>query len=247
MRVGNRVLVSLGAAALIASAVSAASPSHAKAAPNPITFSTPNVMSPQESVGEPTIVHSPASDNTVYSSGPWGTGTQRSIWYASADLGETFRLVQQCPPQSGFVSTACPPPTAASGTANPPGGGDTDQRLFANGKDYFVDLWALACDRLATTTDRGATALQNAYGCNSPTVLPSSRPDGSDRQWLAAYDPALTGVVSSAPDQGLAPLMYMEYNNLQTVQTGCSYWVNVTNIASPVPANNDNGNFGCDG
>src|SRR5437588_12948398 len=129
MRVGNRVLVSLGAAALIASAVSAASPSHAKAAPNPITFSTPNVMSPQESVGEPTIVHSPASDNTVYASGPWGTGTQRSIWNASTNGGETFRLVQQRAHDPGEVAEASAAPTTVQGTPNRKGRGDSDQRL----------------------------------------------------------------------------------------------------------------------
>jgi len=47
------------------------------------------------------------------------------------------------------------------GSPNPPGGGDTDQRLDHNGKDYFADLWALACDRVATTTDHGATAPQS--------------------------------------------------------------------------------------
>jgi hypothetical protein len=218
-----------------------------RAAATPIGFGTPNVMDPMESVGEPTIVHSPASDNTVYASGPWGTGTQRSLWHASADLGETFRLVQQCPPTSGFVATVCPAPTAVNGTANPPGGGDTDQRLDSTGKDYFVDLWALACDRVATTTDHGATANQNAYGCNSPTALPSSRPDGSDRQWLAVFDPKLTGVTATAPDKALTPLTYMEYNNLQTVQTGCSYWIKSTDGINYSPANNDTGNFGCDG
>ncbi|HZU75508.1 MAG TPA: hypothetical protein VFA70_02020, partial [Dehalococcoidia bacterium] len=130
---------------------------------------------------------------------------------------------------------------------NPPGGGDTDQRLNASGKDYFADLWALACDRVAETSDHGATAKQNAYGCNSPTVKPSSRPDGSDRQWLSVFDPRLTGVTSTAIDAGKTPITYMEYNNLQTTQTGCSYWVKSYNGTKYTPANNDNGNFGCDG
>ena len=246
MRKGNRTLISLGAIALVAAGLSSFRPMPARASTaDPIAFSTPNVMDPMESVGEPTIVHSPASDNTVYASGPWGTGTQRSIWDASADLGETFRLVQQCPPTSGFVATECPPPTAVTGTANPPGGGDTDQRIDSTGKDYFADLWALVCDRVATTTDHGATAAQNAYGCNSKTATPSSRPDGSDRQWLSAYDPHLTGVTSTAPDAGLGHLTYMEYNDL--VQNGCSYWVKSSDGINYSPANNDNGNFGCDG
>src|SRR5258708_8777488 len=185
----------------------------------PITFGTPNVMDPMESVGEPTIVHSPAKDNTVYASGPWGTGTQRSIWNASADLGETFRLVQQCAPQSGLVATECVPPTAVTGTANPPGGGDTNQRLDSSGKDYFVDLWALACTRVAETSDHGATANHNAYGCQSATptctatTVPPSRPEGADRQWLLVYDPKLTGVTTTAADASLAPLPDQEYNH----------------------------------
>ena len=247
MGIGQRGLVGLGLAALVAGSFTAAGTRDAKAGSAPIGFSAPMVMDPIETVGEPTIVHSPASDNTVYASGPWGTGTQRSIWNASADGGETFRLVQQCAPQSGEVAKVCPPPTAVQGTPNPPGGGDTDQRLDHTGKDYFVDLWALACDRVATTTDHGATAVQNAYGCNSPTVIPASRPDGSDRQWLAAFDPALTGVKSTAPDAATAPLMYMEYNNLQTIQTNPAYWVRSIDGINYTPVNNDNGNVGSDG
>lgn len=216
-------------------------------APPAITFGTPMVMDPTHTVGEPTIVHSPAGDNTVYASGPWGTGTQRSIWNASADGGETFRLVNQCAPQSGEVATECQPPSAVLGSPNPPGGGDTDQRLDHTGKDYFADLWALACDRVATTTTHGASALQNAYGCNAPGVSPASRPDGSDRQWLSVFDPQLTGVTSTAPDRAITPLTYMEYNNLQTIQSNPAYWVKSTDGVNYSPANSDNGNFGSDG
>ena len=242
----------------------------AKAAPAPgagaqssIKFSTPNVMDPMESVGEPTIVQSPAKDNTVYASGPWGTGTQRSIWNASADLGETFRLVQQCAPQSGFVATECQPPSAVTGTANPPGGGDTDQRLDSSGKDYFIDLWALACNRVAETPDHGATANQNAYGCQSatptctPTTVPPCRPEGSDRQWLAVYDPKLTGVTTTAPDASLAPIVYQEYNHCIEVNlgNGCSYWAKSSDGLTGAgtigtmysAANGNGGNYGADG
>ena len=232
-----------------------ATPPIALPAQLPITFSTPNVMDPMESVGEPTIVHSPAKDNTVYASGPWGTGTQRSIWNASADLGETFRLVQQCAPFSGFVSTECLPPSAVTGTANPPGGGDTDQRLDSSGKDYFVDLWALACTRVAETADHGATANQNAYGCQSATPactatsVPPCRPEGADRQGLAVYDPKLTGVTTTAPDASLAPLIYQEYNHCIEVSTGngCSYWTKSSDGVNYSVANNNAGNYGADG
>lgn len=245
MPAGHRVLTALGLGAL---ALAAASPAAlpARAQSSGISFSTPTVVSPVEAFGEPTIVHSPAADNTVYASGPWGTGTQRSVWYASADGGETFRLVNQCAPESGEVATECQAPTAVSGSANPPGGGDTDQKVDSGGKDYFVDLWALACDRVATTTDNGAHAVQNAYGCNSaPDQNHPARPDGSDRQWLAVYDPKLTGVTSTAPDAALGKVVYMEYNNL--VQNNCSYWVKSSDGINFTPANNDNGNYGCDG
>src|SRR5207237_10925244 len=43
-----------------------------------ITFATPMVMDPNHTVREPTIVHSPAADGTVYAGGAWGTGTQRN-------------------------------------------------------------------------------------------------------------------------------------------------------------------------
>src|SRR2546421_1769823 len=245
----SRRVATLAALALAGAAlVGIGSPTGAAAkASTAITFATPMVMDPNHTVGEPTIVHSPAADGTVYASGPWGTGTQRSIWDASADGGETFRLVGQCAPQSGEVATACLPPTAVLGSPNPPGGGDTDQHVDHNGKDYFADLWALACDRVATTTDHGATAPQNAYGCNSPTVNPTSRPDGSDRQWLVGFDPQLTGVTSTAPDRSLAPLTYMEYNNLQITQANPAYWVKSTDGLNYAPANSDNGNFGSDG
>lgn len=248
-RVRARWLAALAIVGVVVSARAAAAGAHGGGAPAPpaITFATPTVMDPTHTVGEPTIVHSPASDNSVYASGPWGTGTQRSVWNASADGAETFRLVNQCAPQSGEVATECLPPSAILGSPNPPGGGDTDQRLDHTGKDYFVDLWALACDRVAATSNHGASALQNGYGCDSPTVNPTTRPDGSDRPWLAEFDPQLTGVTSTAPDRGLAPLTYMEYNNLQTVQTNPAYWVKSTDGLNYAPANSDNGNFGSDG
>ena len=233
-----------------------AAPPGAQLGSSPIVFSTPNVMDPMQSVGEPTIVNSPAKDNTVYGSGPWGTGTQRSIWDASADGGETFRLVDQCPATSGQVATACPAPTAVQGSPNPPGGGDTDQRIDSSGKDYFTDLWALACNRVAVTADNGASANQNAYGCQSATptctstTAPPCRPEGSDRPWLVAFDPKLDGVTNvTAPDAALAPIVYQEYNHCIAVAigNGCSYWAKSTDGVNYSPANSTNGNVGGDG
>ena len=61
------------------------------------------------------------------------------------------------------------------------------------------------------------------------------------------FDPQLTGVTSIAPDRSLAPLTYMEYNNLQTTQANPAYWVKSTDGLNYAPANSDNGNFGSDG
>ena len=108
---GLRGVVMLAAVALAGAGLpGAGAASGVAGASTGITFAAPMVVDPVRAVGEPTIVHSPAADNTVYASGPWGTGTQRSVWEASADGGETFRLVNQCAPQSGEVATECLPP-----------------------------------------------------------------------------------------------------------------------------------------
>jgi uncharacterized membrane protein YtjA (UPF0391 family) len=256
----NRAFICFGVLSIAASALGFAGSTPAKAGPNNITFATPVVMDPIHNGGEPTIVHSPATDNTVYASSPWGTGTQRSIWDASADGGETFRIVNQCLPAAGEVATSCPAPSSVTtngitSSPNPPGGGDTDQRLDSHGVDYFADLWALVCDRMAKTSDNGASALQNPYGCNNPNFTTACsplaistqqcRPDGSDRQWLLTVDPALLpGNTATPPNAGLK---YMEYNNLQTIQNGCSYWVKSSDGLNYTAANNNLGNFGCDG
>jgi len=239
----------IGACVVLASALfsGGVAPLTASADAPAIAFSTPSVMSPVETVGEPTIVVSPANDATVYGSGPWGSGTQRSIWFASADGGETFRLVQQCAPESGEVSTPCPPPTSVAGAANPPGGGDTDQRLDATGKDYFADLWALACDRVATTTDGGATAKQHAVACTHQTSNPNSV-GASDRQWLSVFDPRLLpGSKPTAADAGIAPVTYLSYNCVECVGSGNEFWLKSSDGLNYTPADGGNSHFGGDG
>src|SRR5207248_10412903 len=161
-----------------------------------IGFEVPAVVDPIHTNGEPDIGIDPFGK--VFVSGPTGTGTQRSVWLGSVDGGHTFRII-----------TPGPPPSAIAGIIDPPGGGDTDLHFDRSGKQYFADLYALACLRVATTSDSGATVADNFLpvggGCGTNP--------GADRQWLAVYDPA-PSVPHQSAYNGPTPLVYLEYNNL---------------------------------
>jgi len=157
-----------------------------------IGFETPAVADPIHTWGEPTIGIDP--QGRVFVSGPTGTGTQRSAWEGSVDGGHSFRVI-----------TPGPVPTAIQSIEDPPGGGDTDLNFDRSGKQYFADLYALACLRVATTADAGATVQQNVLGCDGTP--------GADRQWLAVYDPQ-PGTPHESAYTGPTPLVYLEYNNL---------------------------------
>jgi hypothetical protein len=159
----------------------------------PIAFSVPSVADPIHAWGEPTIGVDPLGGG-VFVSGPTGTGTQRSAWEGSVDGGQTFRVI-----------TPNAPPTAIQSLEDPPGGGDTDLNFDLSGKVYFTDLYALLCDRTATTSDGGATVAQSFDGCGQSP--------GSDRPWLAVYDPP-AGTPHQSAYTGPTPLIYEEYNNL---------------------------------
>jgi hypothetical protein len=183
------VKVLLGAAvALVLAGGGSASGSGSKAA-----FSVPSVADPIHTFGEPTIGVDPFGGG-VFVSGPTGTGTQRSVWEGSVDGGQTYRVI-----------TPGPVPTAIQSIEDPPGGGDTDLNFDHTGKVYFADLYALACLRVATTPDGGATVQQNFLGCSGSP--------GADRQWLAVYDPP-AGIPHQSAYTGPTPLVYLEYNNL---------------------------------
>jgi hypothetical protein len=157
-----------------------------------IGFETPAVADPIHTWGEPTIGVDP--QGRVFVSGPTGTGTQRSVWEGSVDGGHSFRVI-----------TPGPVPTAIQSIEDPPGGGDTDLNFDRTGKQYFVDLYALSCNRVATTSDGGAAVQQNFLGCDGNP--------GSDRPWLAVYDPP-PGTPRDSAYTGPTPLVYQEYNNL---------------------------------
>src|SRR5437867_7194003 len=165
------------------------------AASSAITFETPTIVDPIHTNGEPDIAIDP--QGRVFNSGPTGTGTQRSTWFGSVDGGHTFRVMAQ--------KTV---PSPATGIPAPgPGGGDTDIAFDRSGKQYFADLWALACQRVAVTgpTNPGATDQENFLGCAGSSP-------GSDRQWLAVYDPA-PGTPNHSPYTGPRPLVYLDRNN----------------------------------
>src|SRR5436190_13435674 len=158
----------------------------------PIGFETPSVVDPIHTFGEPTVGVDP--QGRVFVSGPTGTGTQRSAWEGSVDGGHSFRVI-----------TPPPPPTAIQSIEDPPGGGDTDLNFDRAGKQYFVDLYALTCNRVATTADGGASVQQNFLGCDGNP--------GADRQWLAVYEPP-TGTPHQSAYTGPTPPVSLEYNNL---------------------------------
>src|SRR5205807_655564 len=161
-----------------------------------ITFETPTIVDPIHTNGEPDIAIDP--QGRVFNSGPTGTGTQRSTWFGSVDGGHTFRVMTQKIPAS--PATGIPAPG--------PGGGDTDIAFDRSGKQYFSDLWALACQRVAVTgpTNSGATDQENFLGC-------AGGGPGSDRQWFAVYDPA-PGTLNQSAYTGPRPLVYLEWNNI---------------------------------
>jgi hypothetical protein len=176
------------AGVLLVVAVPAATPK----AGGPIGFETPSIVDPIHTFGEPTIGIDP--QGRVFVSGPTGTGTQRSAWEGSVDGGHSYRVI-----------TPGAPPTAIQSIEAPPGGGDTDLNFDRAGHQYFADLYALACLRVARTDDGGANISQGFIGCNGNP--------GADRQWLAVYDPA-PGTPHDSAYTGPTPLVYLEFNNL---------------------------------
>jgi hypothetical protein len=171
-------------------------------------FSTPTVVDPIHPYGEPDIRVD--HHGRVFVSGPTGTGTQRSLWSTSLDGGATWRAVAQGPPPNSVLSDPL----------TQPGGGDTDIAFDQSDKQYFADLYALACQRVQTTTTAGASVMENPAGC-APGL------SGSDRQWLLVYDPP-QGTPKLSAYAGTLPLVYNEYNDVATApamgSTGPSFW-----------------------
>src|SRR5438105_13809970 len=97
LAVGSVVVLAAGASASSVPAV---------AAPG-IAFSTPVVVDPIHTNGEPDIGIDP--QGRVFVSGPTGTGTQRSTWFGSLDQRHTFRAISPGPPPSPIGRLTDPP------------------------------------------------------------------------------------------------------------------------------------------
>lgn len=200
----RRLILALMPAMLIGAGVVAmpnATPLLASAATPSIGFEVPRVADPIHTYGEPDIAVDPTTDNNVAVSGPTGTGTQRSVWQSSVDAGHTFRNVARCPDCTSLSNLLPIGPLAA------PGGGDTEIAFDRSGKQYFADLYALAQQHVATRTT-------NSSGNeNVQEGLVSTLQAGSDRQWMAVYDPP-PGTSNLTGHNLPKPLVYLVYNNL---------------------------------
>src|SRR6267378_6282384 len=180
-------------------AVPVASTSGSASSSSGIGFQVPTVVDAIHTNGAPDIAIDP--QGRVFVSGPTGTGTQRSTWFGSVDGGQTFRVMAQKVPPSSVVGIPAPGP----------GGGDTDINFDRSSKQYFADLYALACLRVAVTgpANSGASDQEGLLGCGATSP-------GADRQWLAVYDPA-----PGTPNESLyraahgpTPLVYLVFNNI---------------------------------
>jgi hypothetical protein len=159
-----------------------------------IRFGVPRIVDPIHTYGEPDIKVAP--DGTTYVSGPQGTGVQRSIWNASYDGGNSYRLVQDN--KLGSPPSAATPTKSTAG----PGGGDTEIAVDRHSNVYYSDLAALACFTTAYSHDDGKTIHSTPLGCSEP---------GADRQWMGVFDPAPSDRTIS-PYKGARPLVYLKYS-----------------------------------
>lgn len=194
-------LVVTAACALAATAVAyTAVPSPASSTP-PITFGVPRIADPIHAYGEPNMIVNP--NGTVHTSGPQGTGVQRSIWNISVDGGDSYRLAQAtqcaspCPGNPLYNTSGLVPSKSDLG----PGGGDTELAADQFGHVYYNDLYALTCFSASYTADDGKTIQSSPAGCSHP---------GGDREWMALFDPKPSDHTIS-PYHGKTPLLYMSY------------------------------------
>jgi hypothetical protein len=186
------LLVGLMAAMAVLHGGQAAS---AQTAGSGLTFGAPSIVDPVRTYGEPDVRISP--DGSWYVSGPWGTGTQRSIWNRSVDGGRTFRPLHERPILSAFESDS-----QISG----PGGGDTEIAIDHTGKVYYADLAALVTLKTATW-DNATRRMTTGVIANGKQNI-----NGFDRQWFALWDPADPAAARAASGYtGPFPVNYLTF------------------------------------
>lgn len=211
-------------AALVAPA--GGSPVRAATAPG---FATPTIVDPINLYGEPDLRQDPAHPDIWYASGPWGTGTQLSIWNRSADGTHTFRELHDRPD----------PLHAGGSVRQPPGGGDTEIAVDHTGKFYGADLGALITQKALVSTDQGATIQQQSV----PRVFQDTQLAGTDRQWFGLWDPPDPAAAhANSAYKGPFPVNYMVF--LAAVAGNCNCG---ELVASSVPsASGDTSQVGLD-
>jgi hypothetical protein len=192
------------------------------AAPTALAFATATVVDPVNLYGEPDLRNDPSKPAVWYASGPWGTGTQRSIWNQSQDGTHTFRELHDHPD-----------PLHTGGSILGPGGGDTEVAVDHTGKFYGADLAALITQHALTSTDRGKTFNSQPL----PSVFRDSA--GTDRQWFGLWDPPNPAASRAASGYtGAFPINYMTY-----LQAGTG---SGETVASSVPVGTDTSQVGLD-
>jgi hypothetical protein len=197
-----------------------------------MTFSSPTIVDPIHAYGEPNL-RVAKKDGTTYASGPWGTGTQRSIWNRSTDGGRTFLTLHDTPITSSNESA-----TFITG----PGGGDTEISINKQGTVYYTDLAALASFKTAAwhneqcndETGCPAGALATGIIANPPQNI-----NGFDRQWFGLWDPPTRPEGYTGP----LPVNYLLYAQAlagsDEVATYSLDGVNYTNQTAAYPFSND--------
>src|SRR5437764_5556776 len=151
-------ITAVGATAL---AVALTPASGATVRPGAIKFGVPRVVDPIHVYGEPDIKVAP--NGTVYVSGPQGTGVQRSIWNASYDNGDSYRLVQDNKTATAYPSALIPTKSTLG-----PGGGDTELAVDRHSNVYYADLPAPACLPTRHSNEHGQTVQSTPAGRSHP-------------------------------------------------------------------------------
>ena len=184
--------------AVLAGAVAVALPlfllGPAPAAEAPPTFGSAVIVAPIHTFGEPKVDIAP--DGTMYVHGPWGTGTQRSLWQMSTD-GRVFKPLHDTAATSADDSVT---------TILGPGGGDTDVAIDRNGKVSYADLAALTSLKVASWDPKSKTMKSDVFIKGIDNV------NGYDRQWLTMWDPPNPATVRKATGYtGPFPVTYLTY------------------------------------